>query len=330
MATLTREQKAHLAEHGYVVCMGVVGPDLCRRARGMIDGILGGPAPQMEGSDVTIDYGKNGGLNAASRGGSPDALPTHPTQVDVVDTGDAAVRSGNARTVTVVSKSGGGVDNRWPEPGATEPYITSGNFTHSILHPIADPVAAELVIPLVPLQADLLRCDIGDVKLLNQNFRRTDRSPPPGGGHTEGAAVKQGWHMDSAFLPWHYRDTGPAENYYISLLALSPIRPGVAPFCMVPGSLSAALKAGGELPEEIASNVDGLSCRAHLPTMLREAGVQAVIDANPQGHEVYLEEGDVLLVSKSERARMHSTPTVTQYTNTGSMSSPRTCTYLRT
>ena len=48
--------------------------------------------------------------------------------------------------------------------------------------------------------------------------------------------------MDSGFLPAHY-ETTPRQNYYISLLALSEVREGVAPFMMVPGSLQAARAA---------------------------------------------------------------------------------------
>ena len=48
---------------------------------------------------------------------------------------------------------------------------------------------------------------------------RTDRSPESG----PDAGTKQAWHMDSAFLPRHYTTT-PRQNYYISVLALSPVR----------------------------------------------------------------------------------------------------------
>ena len=127
-------------------------------------------------------------------------------------------------------------ERRWPAPDATAPFIMSGNFTHSILHPIANPLAALLVGPQVPLHLDLLRCRHEQLNLLVQNFRRTDRSPPPG---SPGAATAQAFHQDSAFLGRHY-DSTPVQSYYITMLALSPVRHGVAPFLVVDDSLRVA------------------------------------------------------------------------------------------
>ena len=101
--------------------------------------------------------------------------------------------------------------------------------------------------------------------------------------------------MDSGFLPSHY-ETTPRQNYYISLLALSEVREGVAPFMMVPGSLQAARVASASMPAEEQETVDGMLCRTMLPARLRELGVQAVVDANPAGREVHLGEGDMLLL----------------------------------
>jgi hypothetical protein len=153
--------------------------------------------------------------------------------------------------------------------------------------------AAAIVAPMVPLQLDLLRCTSPtDLKLLNQNFRRTDRSPESG----HNAGTKQAWHMDSAFLPRHYTTT-PRQNYYISVLALSHVREGVEPFMMVPGSLSAALAAAGEaLPQADQDKVDGLSCRTQLPGRFLKDGVQDVIEANPAGRAMTMEEGDMLIL----------------------------------
>jgi len=134
-------------------------------------------------------------------------------------------------------------ERRWPDPDATAPFIMSGNFTHSILHPIANPLAALLVGPQVPLHLDLLRCRHEQLNLLVQNFRRTDRSPPPG---SPGAATAQAFHQDSAFLGRHYHST-PVQSYYITMLALSPVRHGVAPFLVVDDSLRVARCAQQDL-----------------------------------------------------------------------------------
>ena len=275
MTVLSPAQKEHLALHGYAVVKGLVEPELCCGARAMIDAILGAKAKQVAQVDLKIDY---------------DPLSAAAVDADLKSPVPGQRTSAGATAPAVRNRAG--EDNRWPESVHDPPYITSGNFTHSILHPINDPAAALLVPPMVPLQADLLRCRTEDVKLLNQNFRRTDRSPPP---QAQGAAVKQAWHMDSAFLPRHY-ETEPRQNYYISLLALSPVEHGVAPFCMVPGSLQAALTAGRALPADEAAAVDGMDCRTKLPGRLRELGVQDHIDADPAGREVYLEEGDMLLL----------------------------------
>ena len=39
--------------------------------------------------------------------------------------------------------------DRWPQVGDTTPFVTSGNYTHSILHPLQDAAAAEIVAPMV-------------------------------------------------------------------------------------------------------------------------------------------------------------------------------------
>ena len=79
--------------------------------------------------------------------------------------------------------------------------------------------------------------------------RRTDPSPPPfpelidGVQRSEdGEKPAAGFHMDSAFLPEHYEAT-PRLNYYITILALSPVVSGGAAFMFAPGSLAAAKAA---------------------------------------------------------------------------------------
>lgn len=84
----------------------------------------------------------------------------------------------------------------WPEPGDERPVIASGNYTHSIHHPIPDAdygfegLMAALVEPYVHINQQLLRCsdeDAKDLKLMQQFFRRTDLGPEPRHGCTSGA-----------------------------------------------------------------------------------------------------------------------------------------------
>ena len=46
----------------------------------------------------------------------------------------------------------------WPPPGSRLPTVLSGDYRHSILHPIPDPVMAELTVALVDVNAELLDC----------------------------------------------------------------------------------------------------------------------------------------------------------------------------
>ena len=65
---------------------------------------------------------------------------------------------------------------------------------------------------------------------------------------------------------------------------------------MVPGSLSAALAAGEALPQPEQDEVDGLSCRTQLPGRFLKDGVQDVIEADPAGRAMMMEEGDMLIL----------------------------------
>ena len=100
--------------------------------------------------------------------------------------------------------------NLWPEVSAAEggaPILLTGNYMHWLEHPIADPRTALTVPAQYPVMAQLLRSVDAEqtLKLLHQNFRRTDPSPPPYAseispdGTLDGTNV--GFHMDSAFLP---------------------------------------------------------------------------------------------------------------------------------
>ena len=58
-------------------------------------------------------------------------------------------------------------------------------------------------------------------------------------------------------------------------------------------------RAGAGIPAAEQAAVDGMLCRTMLPGRLRELGVQAVIDADPGGREIYMEEGDLLLLVRA-------------------------------
>jgi hypothetical protein len=134
---------------------------------------------------------------------------------------------------------------------------------------------------MAPLLAKLLRCTNPekDLKLIHQNFRRTDPSPPPypeylEEGVLDGSKGGVGFHLDSAFLPSHY-ETTPRQNYYITILALTPVVSGGAAFCYAPGSLQAAKRAAGKLPSHAAAAVNPRSCRGLLSRLVQDEEVVA-------------------------------------------------------
>jgi hypothetical protein len=49
----------------------------------------------------------------------------------------------------------------WPAPSSRLPVVLSGDYRHSILHPIGDTLMAELTVPLVEINARLLGCAPG-------------------------------------------------------------------------------------------------------------------------------------------------------------------------
>ena len=161
-----------------MVVPSLVDSGTCARVRAMMDGILGESCEYVEGSDLRIHPPTQSKAGFASNVDRPAAE-------------SQGGGGGDAGLLRKPDSPEAPADDRWPARDATEPYISSGNFTHSILHPINDAAAASIVPPMVDLHLDLLRCsDATNLKLLNQNFRRTDRSPPPGAA---GAGVKQGW-----------------------------------------------------------------------------------------------------------------------------------------
>eukprot|EP01050_Picozoa_sp_SAG11_P019094 SAG11_NODE_2989_length_2787_cov_1.598586_1_plen_258_part_00 len=123
----------------------------------------------------------------------------------------------------------------WPAPGDKRPLITSGGFTHSIHHPIDDPLMAKLMLPFVELNKKLLRIVDDDedasngLKLMQQFFRRTDLGPEPRVGCTSDGEPPRGWHQDQSFLPRHYA-ASPRSMFYHTILALHDVVQDGAPF----------------------------------------------------------------------------------------------------
>lgn len=163
----------------------------------------------------------------------------------------------------------------WPEPAAAgggAPVLHTGGWAHSLQHPLRDARSGALVAPMAPVVQQLLRSNPDGLKLIHQNFRRTDPSPPPDGGYpdiVDGCidGSKAGFHMDSGFLPQHYTTT-PRLNYYITILALSPVVSGGAAFMYAPGSLHAAKQAGTSLSDQHATSITAKGCRTLLPKMV--------------------------------------------------------------
>ncbi len=159
----------------------------------------------------------------------------------------------------------------WPERSAAEgggPLLTEeGPYMHSLQHPIPDARTALPVPPLLEVMSDVLRADPDDLVLIHQNFRRTDPSPGPHpeirpDGTFDGA--KAGFHQDSAFLLSHY-DTSPRQNYYICILAFTPVVSGGAAFVYAPGSMAAARAGAAAVPAQLAESVTAaVSAQASL------------------------------------------------------------------
>ena len=116
------------------------------------------------------------------------------------------------------------------------------------MHPIDDPLMAEVIPSLAHLNAELLCCNDpansggrGGLKLLKQQLVRTDISPAAAIGPTR-------WHMDQPFLDEHFT-AAPRQLYYHTMLALSPVVHNGAPFLVATGSFQRAV----ELTQEISS-----------------------------------------------------------------------------
>ena len=125
--------------------------------------------------------------------------------------------------------------------------ITSGGFTHSIHHPIADPLMAALLEPFVEINWRLLRCggdaeSVAGLKLMQQFFRRTDRHTTESAGSTPGS-----WHQDQSFLPRHYA-SAPRSMFYHTILALHDVLRDGAPFFAANHSYRRAKQLSDAMP----------------------------------------------------------------------------------
>jgi hypothetical protein len=103
---------------------------------------------------------------------------------------------------------------------------------------------------------------------------------------------RSGFHIDSAFLPQHYEAT-PRQNYYITILALTPVVSGGAAFCYAPGSLQAAKRAGARLSAAQQSAVNPRSCRGALRKAVENP---ELIACREIAQEVTFEVGDMLVL----------------------------------
>ena len=129
----------HLDAHGYCVLRKVVGPDVAAASRAMMDEHLGPPCADIEMAAERGQAGVWGQKNVS-----------------------------------------------WPADGAYAadggaPVVHTGGSAHSLQHPLYDARCADVVPPMAERMARILRCAPGGggLKLIHQNYRRTDPSPPP-------------------------------------------------------------------------------------------------------------------------------------------------------
>ena len=104
-------------------------------------------------------------------------------------------------------------------------------------------------------------------------------------------------------MPAHY-ETTPRLNYYITILALSPVVSGGAAFMFAPGSLQAAKRAGAALTPAIAAAVTAKGCRSDLPRLVGQ-GVEGteVAQCRQVAQEVTMDTGDMLILDPSKNLR---------------------------
>ena len=263
--SLTAQNFEDLDTKGFTVVRNVVPKELCRKARGLVDAIIGSPPPAPPAL----------GLKKCPNGDEPG------------------------------SRGQGG---SWPVPGDERPVISTGNYTHSIHHPIPDAnygyegVMAGLVEPYIKINQQLLRCtdeEAKDLKLMQQFFRRTDLGPEPRHGSTTAGERPRGWHMDQAFLPRHY-DSRPREMFYHTILALHDVGKDCAPFFGARNSFRKAMELSRSIPPEQwdelvpAADMTRTFLGGYLHRMAEERG-EKILDPLDY-EEVHWNEGDLVIL----------------------------------
>jgi hypothetical protein len=271
--TLDGEQLLELEARGFTVVPGLIGPELAARARQLVDVIIGSPPPE-------------------------DGLGLR----DIPE--------------------GRGQKGPWPADGDDRPVITLGNYRHSISHPIHDAayghpgLMAELLTPFVELNRQLLRvpeegfaaASAAGMKLLQQEIRRTDRSPPPHHGCHAPWLEPAGWHLDQGFLPQHYA-AAPRQNFFHTILALSPFTQNGGAFFTVPSSLAQARRHTAAMSRDEQAEIAAVPDRTR--TRLREALTLAVDRAEIA--ELTLETGDLIILDPMVMHSASDVATQTRY-----------------
>jgi hypothetical protein len=142
--------------------------------------------------------------------------------------------------------------------------------------PLPNPgfVAGLITDELVALATALL--DATDLRLVCQNFCRTDPMPGPPGA--------QGYHIDRVMFPCH-RQARPRQVYHHLFQALSDVRSGGGAFTVVPGSHHAIWAAAERFQGRAMSDYRELG---------REVMAAAGVDESA-GVEVLAQDGDLIV-----------------------------------
>ena len=183
------------------------------------------------------------------------------------------------------------------------PVVDSGNWMHTIRHPIQchdASVCADIISKtgVVELHEDLLKSS--NVKLMQQMLRRTDVDPE---AEKRGRSLPLGWHMDHGFIPPLYQ-TEPRQMYYHTMTALNDIGPGGAPFTIVDGIYPKIKRVIESFDDEYMATLIGEDFRGNVPARIMEAPemIAAREEANaepPMG--ILMDEGDVRCATATDR-----------------------------
>ena len=247
-----------IESEGWTVVKGVVPPEVCQRARRLVDGLLGPPA------EVVTDHIASSTIGLRKAQGQVED-PPWPGPQGICD---------------------------WSGVGPRPPEVATHNYRHTIRHPIYDEVMAELVTDAtVAIHRRLLRTE--SLRLTQQAFVRSDYDPPARAAAT--GVVVDGWHIDHAFLAQQYEST-PRAVYYSSMIALSTIESGGAPLVVQPGSLAEGKAEAARIlaaePCWCAAMPDD-----HYRTELSARVMPAMSDSVGSAHEVLCDEGDIIILN---------------------------------